>query len=197
MSLLVSPDPAPFLTRSALLAAGVSDSTIRRALASGRLTTVLPGVYAPVEHPVPQDPGAVHRAIVYALLPRMARGSVASHQSAAAVHGLAVPQGDPVLHVTRPPPSKSHRGAMVCLHRGHLEPAEVVTVDCLPVTSPARTVLDCAMTLDAGDAVRLARSAVDAGLLDSAQLAAQLRRRSRAPGIRVAAARLAGVTGPL
>ena len=197
MTIPVPPGGVRLLTRAGLLMSGLSDNTIRRALGAGRLTTVLPGLYAPVDPLAPPDAVAAHSALAHALLPRLAPGSVISHQSAAALHGLAVPPAGPApVHVTRPPPSSSRRGSTVCVHRGRLDADELVRLDGLPVTSPARTVVDCATTMGTDDAVRLARAAVDAGLVGAAQVEAALRRRHRVPGIRLAASRLAGVTLP-
>ncbi len=184
------------LTRSALLAMGLSDNVIRRALALGGLTTVLPGLYAPADRLPPRDAAAVRRAVASALLPRLAAGSILSHVSAADLHRLPWPGQESVVvtHVTRPPPAKSRRGRALSVHRGALNRDEVVTIDGLPVTAPARTVIDCAMTLDRADASALTGYAVDTGLVTWAQLRRQVRLRPRVPGIRAAAAVLADIS---
>ncbi len=133
--------------------------------------------------------------IAHALLPGLVDGSVISHLSAAAVHDFATPGRVPAaLHITRTPPAKARRGNSVWLHRGALRPGDVVLLDGLPVTSPARTVVDCALTLDAAEAAPLARAAFEAGLVDGTQVADQLRRRRRVPGLRRAAALLASLS---
>lgn len=196
MSIVIPAGYLSLVTRSALLTRGVSDSTIRRALTAKDLTALAPGLYACADHLMPPDAAAVQRAIAYAVTPGLVAGSVVSHLSAAALHGLPVPAGSPaVVHITRPPPSKSRRGRIVWLHRGVLDPGDVVWVDGLPVTCPGRMVIDCALTMDAAAALSLARAAVAAGLVDGGQLLTQLHRRRRAPGIGVAGAVLAGVTG--
>ncbi len=194
--------PQWLLTRSALLAMGLSDNAIRRARALGGLTTVLPGLYAPADRLPPRDAASARRAVASALLPRLAPGSVLSHLSAADLHRLPWPeQGLPgqessAVHVTRPPPATSRRGRVLFLHRGALDPDEVVTIDRLPVTSPARTVVDCVMTLGGSDAAVLARYSVDSGLVTWAELRRQVRLRPRVPGIRAAAALLTQISPP-
>ncbi len=193
--------PAPetpwLLTRSGLLADGLSDSMIRRALAVGSLIAVLPGVYVPGTLRAPPDSAAVRRAIAAAVLRRLAAGSVLSHVSAAAVYGLPVPAGGPVVvHITRPPPAKSRRGRAIRVHRGALDADEVRVVDDLAVTSPVRTVLDCARTMHAPGAAVLVREAVDVGLVTADQLQDGLRRRPRAPGLRAATAVVTAITRP-
>lgn len=196
MSIVIPASPLALVTRSALLRKGLSDSTIRRALTAKELTALAPGLYACSDHLTPPDAAAVHRAIAYSVAPGLLAGSVVSHLSAAALHGLPVPAGSPaVVHVTRPPPSKSRRGRIVWLHRGVLDPCDVVLVGGLPVTCPGRMVVDCSLTMDAAAVVPLAEAAVKSGLVDGGQLLVQLRRRCRAPGIGLAAALLAGVTG--
>jgi predicted transcriptional regulator of viral defense system len=161
---------------------------IRRALTVGSLVTVLPGVYAPATLHAHRDATAIGRAVAATVLPGLAAGSVLSHVSAAAVHGLRVPAAAPVVvHITRPPPAKSRRGRSIWVHRGILEPDEVDVVDDLVVTSPVRTVIDCARTMAMSDGQALVRDAVDAGLVTGTALHDGLRRRPRAPGARTAA----------
>jgi very-short-patch-repair endonuclease len=69
--------------------------------------------------------------------------AVLSHRSAAALWGV-LPEGGPRIDVTVPSTSgRSRRGAMI-VHRSPLGAHEVTRKDGIPVTTPARTVLDLA-----------------------------------------------------
>ena len=70
-------------------------------------------------------------------------GAVLSHRSAATLWGV-LPEGGPRIDVTVPNSSgRSRRGAMI-VHRSPLGPHEVTRKEGIPVTTPARTVLDLA-----------------------------------------------------
>ena len=88
------------------------------------------------------------------------------------------------LHVTRPDAAKSRRGATVRLHKAALHPGEVVELGGLPVTTPERTVVDCALTLPFDHAVMLADAALHRGLVSRESLVRQLDRLHRVPGTR-------------
>lgn len=88
------------------------------------------------------------------------------------------------MHVTRPDAAKSRRGAAVQLHKAALHPSEVVDLGGLPVTTPERTVVDCALTLPFDHAVMLADAALHRGLVSAESLARQLGRLLRVPGTR-------------
>jgi hypothetical protein len=123
------------------------------------------------------------------VLPRLAGRPVASHVSAAILHGLPFCHSEiPPVHVTRPDAAKSRRGAAVRLHIGALRPDEVVRLGGLEVTTVERTVVDCALSLPFDHAVVLADAALRGGLTTRKALRAQLIRQPRAPGIRRAAA---------
>lgn len=71
----------------------------------------------------------------------------------------------------------------VARHRGDLPPDDVVTVEGLPVTSLARTVVDCALTLHPLEALVIADSALALGV-DRDELLEMLDARSGRRGIR-------------
>jgi very-short-patch-repair endonuclease len=78
-------------------------------------------------------------------------GSVVSHRSAAAIHGLTPTD---LLEITVPP-GRSARVDGVIVHRAPLRENEVEILRGLRVTKPARTLIDLAAVLDA-DALGLA-----------------------------------------
>lgn len=202
------------ISRTELLARGFSDHQIRRARERGELRSVLPGVYVrdPPEPPV--DPADRHRAALTVVLPRLAGRPVVSHLSAAILHGLPFahsewdwlgrlrpgagkagrgPSWDAgsveclPLHVTRPDAAKSRRGVAVRLHTAALDPDEVTELGGLPVTTPARTVIDCALVLPFDHAVPLADAALRRRLVSRESLTRQVTRLFRVPGTRRAA----------
>ncbi|MEU1427613.1 hypothetical protein ABZ412_11115 [Nocardia sp. NPDC005746] len=113
-----------------------------------------------VHEPMPTalDRREQHRQLVGALLPEMAAGSVVSHQSAAVLYGTTLWRTplDRVC-VTR---NRKGGGRTRPFAKVHGSPVDrAVEVDGLPVTTPARTVVDLALTLPfeaavvAGDAL--------------------------------------------
>lgn len=189
------PSPAPLLRRADLRSQGLSDNRIRRALCSGELTSIVPGVYLRTADIDELDPVARHRAAVCAVTPLLVGDPVVSHLSAAVLLGLIAASGSAAglfpapVHVTRAGPTKSRRGQLVQMHRARLTPAEVARPATGPtVTSVPRTVLDCAFTLPFRDAVDVADTALSTGTVTGEELAAQLVRHTRTPGIRRAAA---------
>ncbi len=147
---------------------GFPTSTISDAIRDGRLHTVHRGVYA-----------VGHRALKWegrCLAAVLARpGSVASHRTAAWIYGLLRSRPG-TIHLTAPTRQRAKRDFVV--HFARLEPQDVATVDGIPVTSPARTVLDLAPDESARDLGRLLRRAEDGGLLDRRRFETLLSRTS-------------------
>jgi very-short-patch-repair endonuclease len=142
------------VSREQLLGAGVSSSAIARRLRNGQLERVHPGVY---RLPHTADlPLAVEAA---ALLACGAEAAL-SHHSAATLWRLRRGTARPV-HVTIPADRGGPDLSGVKLHRsGTIGHADVCIHDGLPVTSPARALLDVAAALTDRDVERL----VDEGL---------------------------------
>lgn len=121
------------VTRTQLWELGLSHSTIDRRLESGRLDTVYPEVYligGSARNRVQEMLGAVLS---------MGRGAALSHLSAAAMWGmLSEPRQ---IHLATPRPRWKERPFVV--HRStDLGPHYVTEVEGIPVTTPARTVVD-------------------------------------------------------
>lgn len=137
---------------------GWSDAELFRELRRGDLTRLRPGAYLTAE---PADDTQRHRLQVAATLEALRRPAVVSHQSAAVLLGMPLWGVDlRRVHVTRRPPASSEVGRHLRCHVARLTDEDVVTVDGVPVTSPARTALDLARTL----AVEPAVVALDAAL---------------------------------
>jgi very-short-patch-repair endonuclease len=144
---------------------GAPRSTVSDALRDGRLHRVHQGVYA-VGHKALTWEGRVMAAVI-------ARpGSVAGHVTAGWAHGLLRSRPETV-HLTAPTRQRLKRDFVV--HFALLEPEDMTTVDGIPVTSPARTVLDLAAN-PRRDLARLLRRADDLDLLDRRRFEALLSR---------------------
>jgi very-short-patch-repair endonuclease len=122
--------------RKQLLAAGVGARAIEHRIATRRLHPLYRGVYA-VGHRVLSQRGRWVAAT-------LATGGVLSHRSAAALWGLRAWDGRIELTI---PWGKSKRPGLL-LHRAVLPPDEITTHHGIPVTTPARTLLDLAAVLD-------------------------------------------------
>jgi very-short-patch-repair endonuclease len=135
------------LSRGQALASGLTDAAVRAHLRAGRWQRALPGVYATFTGPLPW-PARCWAALLYA-----GHDAVLSHDTAAALHGLA----DPALpvHVTVPHARRVARRPQVIPHRCRdLHIRRVIGTP--PRTSPAHTVLDLVdetTTVDRGLAV--------------------------------------------
>jgi hypothetical protein len=123
------------VTRDEARRCGLSSSQIKRRLACGRLVRVAPSVYRVGGAPV------TWRQTALAACLAGPPGTVVSHLTAAALHDLARPP--PIPHVTLPPGANGAIGA-VMTHRSPLTALDVRTIDGIPSTSMARTLLDCA-----------------------------------------------------
>jgi hypothetical protein len=170
-----------------LRAAGLSDDAIAARVAKGWLHPLHRGVYA-VGHPNPPVEGRF-LAAVKACAPR----GVLSHFSAAALWSLA--EWDDRLPEVTVPGSATRVHANLRAHRTRrLDRDEVVLLQGIPVTSPARTLLDLGAQLNERRLRRVVREAQALRLVRLDELAAALARHRHRPGVR-AVARLVA-TGP-
>jgi very-short-patch-repair endonuclease len=125
------------VTRQQLIAAGLSDHGIARRVKDGRLWRVHQGVYA-----VGRPALTFHGRLMAAVL-SCGTGAAVSHYAAGVLQGLLKERG-PRIDVTVPGSGGRRRRGAVIIHRGPLPAGEVITVEGIPVTSPARTVVDLA-----------------------------------------------------
>jgi hypothetical protein len=142
---------AGIVTSAELAAAGASAAAVRTLVRRGVLMRLGSGVYAPA---LPAAEAAATRAGEHALrvAARLARGgpgAVASHRSAAIIHGLDLlgrtPNG---VELTCSPgaASRTWRGG-VHVHAAALPASHVTLRHGVPLTSVARTVVDLARAL--------------------------------------------------
>jgi hypothetical protein len=167
--------------RRELLDAGVVAGEVRQRLRRGDLVKVRPGAY--VSGALPRAPEELHRLRVRAAVPAFAPDVVVSHASAAVVLGL--PAWGIALdrvHGTRSRRTGGRCGRTFHLHCASLAPEEIIEVDGIAVTAPARTVVDVARCVPFEPAVVLADEALREGLVSRADLAAALEASARRPG---------------
>jgi predicted transcriptional regulator of viral defense system len=169
--------------------AGMSAKQMRSLLRSGEMVRMRRGVYATrtLVAWARDDPRRRHILGVFAVRATVAPGAVASHYSAALIHGLDVlkPAPPDLVTLTGPRSRRSNRpdSAGIVFHASAL-PARHVT-ECLgaPVTTVARTVVDLARTLPFMDAVVVADSALRLGQTTKEALFAAAEWCDRWPGV--------------
>jgi hypothetical protein len=146
--------------------AGISPRRLRTMAARGELVRQRHGTYATASAVAAagDDPARLHALAIRAALASIsAAGAVASHESAALVHGLPLLNAPPPGFVSLTRPSGSYRGGSalgIRYHSATLPPGHVTTRHDAPVTTPARTVVDLARTLSYMDGVVAADAAI-------------------------------------
>lgn len=156
--------------------AGLGRRAISNRLAKGSLHRIYRGVYL-VGHPTPV-PGAIALAAVLAA----GRGAVISHRSAALLWGFL---DHPVEGVDVTIAGRNCRPrAGLRIHRvRHLPAREVRQRGGIPVTAPARTVLDYASQAKVDELARAIAQASAMGLLDETEVKSAMNRAGARPGI--------------
>jgi hypothetical protein len=163
-------------TRAQLVRIGLTRDTIDHRLRSGRLRALHRGVYL-IGHGAP-PPGARELAAALAC----GLDAVLSHQTAAFLWRL-LPRGTDVLHVTvggRAPGLKP--GIRIhCV--AHLDARDVRHFGGIPLTAPARTILDLARVVSPRELERVVAESEARRLTRRAELAAVTARSGRRPGV--------------
>ena len=176
-------------TAAELLARGASRDQLRRWTRSGRITSVAHGVYAPTEwlESLVDDPRRLHAVALGALI-RRNPGLVASHESAAFLHGvdllLPAERRVPLITLTRRPkePSRSLvHGALIRV--ATLPDDHVTTAFGIPVTSVARTVMDISRASEFIEGVVAADSALHSHVVVKVEFAIILEGCGQWPGV--------------
>ena len=186
-------DLSDLVFRPALRAAGITDDELRQLRVQRRLTVVRRGAYVPSDDPRLDDAVSRHALSVRAAARHLSPDAVVSHASAAVLHVLTlweVPLKR--VHVTRDRRSGGRCTPQLHVHTAALEADEVVEVDGIAVTSPARTLADLARTLPFEPALVVADAALYRGPVTPAAFADAVARaagrRGSPPARRVAAA---------
>jgi hypothetical protein len=165
------------VTRREAIALGMSPSTIRRRVLDGALVVVGHGILA--------TPGVLTNELTVLLAATHALDAVASHESAARLHGLeGLKDLRPVVSV---PIRRSNRFAGVVVHQlTDLVPEHTGTKYGVPVTTAPRTIIDLAAVAPGKLVQRLVDDANRIGIATYREvwdLLGQLARRGK-PGIR-------------
>ncbi|MDP9402882.1 MAG: type IV toxin-antitoxin system AbiEi family antitoxin domain-containing protein, partial [Actinomycetota bacterium] len=125
------------ITLAQAIEAGVSAEAARRRVRSGRWRRVAPGVFALA------GTADTWRQKTMAAVLAAGPGALASHTTAAALFGLSCCKFKGV-EVTVPK-GRSHRSRLATIHETeHLGRNDVTSIDRIPATRPARTLVDLA-----------------------------------------------------
>lgn len=149
-------------------ACGRSEPALRRAVVAGTVERVDRALYRLLPGPRPAP----------ALVAAQGLRAVSSHQSAALLHGLPLVRPPDEVHVTVARSRSGLRRPGVVVHRSDLDPGEVDA----GVTSPARTVMDCARSLPFAEALVVGDAALHLRLVTPDELALAARARPGARG---------------
>ncbi len=152
------------------------------ASAKRRLRVVRTGAYSPNQS---ADAFDAHGTEARAVARQYELAVAVSHVSAAVIHGMPVQHEHlDVVHVTAVTegPRRGHRFG-VFTHGGPLVEPDVVLIDGVPVTSPQRTVLDCARILPCVEGLVIADHALHARAVTLRELRAEVASMPRRWGI--------------
>jgi very-short-patch-repair endonuclease len=177
------------VSRRQLLSAGVSASTIHRMVVRETLHPLHGGVYA-VGHPAPVELGTETAALL-----ACADRAVLSHRTAAALWKLRPSMAGGDVHVTIGD-SQGQRAGIRTHRTRRLEAQDIRTYELLPVTSPARTVLDLATTERAREVERALDEGIVRKILRVSEVEDVLRRASGLRGAPLLARILERRRGP-
>ncbi|GGF99587.1 hypothetical protein GCM10007304_11830 [Rhodococcoides trifolii] len=152
-----------YLTRRAALAAGITDQQLRTARMRGERASILRGCTV-----IRSDWDALAAHEQYAVTVRAFADAgisgVLSHESAAALHGLALLRPDRSrIHESADGRGGGTTSSRRKFYRFPLAPEDCTVVDSIPVTTPARTALDIACRGTFDQAVCAVESALRLG----------------------------------
>lgn len=143
---------AGYFTTKQAAGAGYSTHLLRKHIHAGRVTRAQRGIYRLVHFPASE-----HEELVTAWLWSEQAGII-SHQTALALHGLSdvLPAH---IHLTLPAAWSKRRFRVppdVVLHHADLAPDDRAWFGAVPITSPRRTLVDCASAALSPDVLRQA-----------------------------------------
>lgn len=133
-----------YVLRYQLNELGYSDKMIKHAVREGALVRLRHGTYAVKAVWSQLSATNRHRVLTLSVLDRLGPGVVASHQSAAAIHGFDLYGVDlDTVHLTRLNGLNGRTEAGIAFHAGTIDPGrDVVEVAGRAVTSPMRSVFE-------------------------------------------------------
>jgi predicted transcriptional regulator of viral defense system len=132
-------DQHGYFSRAQAVADGIPGNTLTKLAATGTIERVSRGVYRLARYPVVPT-GQLFQAVLW---PQDGVVGVLSHASALALYGLS-DVSPAKVHITLPRHYRVRRAvpAYLVVHHADLPPEDVTREDGLPVTTPARAVLD-------------------------------------------------------
>lgn len=160
------------VTRPQLVALGLHQRAIDRRIAAGRLHVLYRGVYAVGDRCLPPL-GRLSAAVLAS-----GAAAVASHQSAALLHGIRAYDGPP--EVTGLPGASARPG--IRLKQSQLEADAIAVVRGIRATSIARTLVDLGAVIDGPGVEKAVRQAEFLGLFDLGEVSRVLERYPRRRG---------------
>lgn len=183
---------AGIMTTADLIAAGGSSRKIGAAVARGDLVRIGRGYYATADFTERMRvlTFGEHFLRTYAIVGALGAGTVASHRTAAHIHGLdLLTEPGTTVTVTRPAEHHSHSAKPgVHLYVARLPGSHVFERFALPITTVARTVVDLARTAPFREGVVVADCALHQHLTSKDELRAVLAECPQVRGCRRAAA---------
>jgi very-short-patch-repair endonuclease len=180
----VAADQRAIVTRRELLELGVSRQAIGRAIARGRLCPIHRGVYSLVARAA-LPALALEQAAILAC----GASAVLSHETALALWGLSSLPPGPV-QVTVVAGASRKRPGIVTYVTSSIDRLEIRRRERLPVTSPARTLLDVAPRMPLRRIEHTLDTGIERGLFSRAALRELLTRHPGRPGTPLLAALL-------
>ncbi len=175
-----------YLMRHQLNDLGYSDALIRRAKQEGALARIRHGTYAVTAGWRMLSATQRYAVLVRSVLDKLGPSVVASHQSAAALHGHDLYGVDLThVHVTRTDGHRGRREAGVVYHEGVIDADDdIKELDGRLVTNPCRTVFEACSLVSTEAGIVLAGSAMRAGHVSKDQLEDESHRFDHWPGTR-------------
>jgi very-short-patch-repair endonuclease len=156
------------ITSKQAATAGISAQSVARRVRSGEWTRVLPTVYRATAAEVTM------RQVALAPVLWAGPGSLASHATAAALHGFREPRppGRPEIWI---PVTRRIESPAVTVHHGtRLDRADRTEVDGIPVTTPVRTLIDLSGRLEDQQLLALTEDLLRRGVVGAERLRARL-----------------------
>lgn len=166
------------VARRQLLGLGFSEAAVEHRRATGRLRPLRRGVYA-VGLPRGNDEQRWMAAVL-----ACGDGTALSHRSAAALWGIGDERWG-VIDVSRRLPSPRRVAGVKARRRPSLAEADLTRHRGIPVTTPARTILDLATETGLGKLERTVNEADKRDLIDPEALRAALDGYGGEPGVRI------------
>ncbi|SNT29115.1 type IV toxin-antitoxin system AbiEi family antitoxin domain-containing protein [Rhodococcoides kyotonense] len=164
-------DQPGMFTRAEALATGFTDDDLRRGRATGTIVTVRRGYFIRTALYREMTAHQQHSLLSRAVYQESGNEAVLSHVSAAVVHGMDtwnIPLDKVNLTIGRSYAGK--KGRRRILHGTSIDAGEWTTTDGLRVTTPARTVVDLALSTTPAQAVSVGDYALNRRLTTATEL---------------------------